>query len=133
LRCRGLTNSDSYCYGNSNCHADSRNNAHGYANSDTYTDVNANADSCNNAHGYTDSDTYTDSNSNSDRNPHGDGNINPMYGEMFTDAEASAYSEAAPIARRLRALCVHAVAAGMPSVSCRSRHGCLARKRPAII
>jgi hypothetical protein len=37
-----------------------------------------------------------------------------MYGEMFTDAEASANSGAAPIAPGLLALCVHAVAAGVP-------------------
>jgi len=100
LRCRGLTNS--YCYGNSNCHTDSRNNAHCYADSDTYTD--ANADSRSNAHSYADSDTYTDSNannnSNSDRNAHGDGHINPMYGKMFTDTEASAYSSAPTVVVR---------------------------------
>src|SRR5213076_468382 len=101
---------------------------------DTYTDADANADSRSNAHGYADSDTYTDSNANSDRNAHGDGHINPMYGKVFTDTEASAYSEAAPIAGGLLALCVHAVAAGVPPASCCSRRGCVAaRKSPAII
>ncbi|HJW39075.1 MAG TPA: hypothetical protein VJ420_10700, partial [Candidatus Udaeobacter sp.] len=39
---------------------------------------------------YSNSDRY----SYSDRNAHADGNINPVYGEVFTDTKAAAYSSA---------------------------------------
>src|SRR6266540_1212721 len=56
----------------------------------TYTECNANgAASDGNANGYC--------NSNSDRNAHADANINPLYGEVFTDTKASANSGATPI------------------------------------
>jgi len=80
LRWRGLTNSDCYCNSNSYCHA------YGHANTDG------------NANGYCNSYSYC--NSNSDRNAHADGNINPMYGEVFTHTKASANSGAAPVVAR---------------------------------
>jgi hypothetical protein len=100
LCCRGLTNSDSYCYCNSYGYI------YSHADRDTHTDSNTNSYSSSycHAYGHANTDAYADShsygngycnrNSNSDRNAHADGNINPMYGEVFTDTEASANSSA---------------------------------------
>ena len=74
LRRRGLANS--HCYSNSNGDGDGNSNG---------------AASDGNANGYC--------NSNSDRNAYADANINPMYGEVFTDAEASTNSGASPVGR----------------------------------
>ena len=72
LRWWGIANAN----GNSYSHAYGHTNAHAYANG------------CCNRYSYSNSDSY------SDRNAHADGNINPMYGEVFTDTEASANSSA---------------------------------------
>jgi hypothetical protein len=81
------SNTDSHIYSNTYCHAD------GHANTDAHADSHTNTDG--NANGYCN--RYSYSNSNSDRNAHADGNINPVYGEVYTDTEASANSRAAPV------------------------------------
>jgi len=96
LRRRGLTNSHSYadshsyshayCHGYSHTYTDSNTNTNSYSYSDSNRDS---AASVGNANGYCNSD--------SDRNAHADGNINPVYGKVFTDTKTSANSGAAPV------------------------------------
>jgi len=62
----------------------------GLTNSDCYCHAYGHANTDGNANGYCNSYSY--------RNGHADGNINPMYGEVFADAEASTNSGAAPVA-----------------------------------
>ena len=76
-------------------------------NSDTFSDLNRDSYSHSNSYSYADGNRYSDGNgnrdcngnsaasiansdgnSNSDINAHTNGNINPMYGEVFTDPEA---------------------------------------------
>jgi hypothetical protein len=74
-------NCDSYSHAHSNSYSSSYSHAYGHTNTDAY------ANGCCNRYSY----------SNSDRNAHVDGNINPVYGEVFTDTEAAANSGAAPV------------------------------------
>jgi hypothetical protein len=67
-----------------------RNHSEPNANGDRVADANANC----NCNSYRDS----DSDSNANGYSYGDCYNHPMYGEVFTDAEASAYSSAAPVA-----------------------------------
>jgi hypothetical protein len=71
-----LPRRDSHAYPHANCNSDS--DSYSYANGHTNSDSDADS------HGY--SYSYTDC------------NINPVYGEVFTDTEASANSGAAPVA-----------------------------------
>jgi hypothetical protein len=86
-------NSDSYCH--SDGHANTDGNANGYSYSNTYCHADGHTNTDGNANCYCNSYSYC--NSNSDRHAHGDGNINPVYREVFTDTEASTNCGAAPV------------------------------------
>ena len=74
-------------------HADPDCHAYGHANTDAHADSHNCGNAYCNAYGY----TNTDGNTNGNSNAYIDGNINRMY-KVYTDAEASPNSEAAPVA-----------------------------------
>ena len=112
LRWRRLT--DTYCYtycyfdsdahGHGNCYAHADTNAdvvsNGHAHADSYADGHSNSNSNSSSYSHTYGHTNTDGNANCYSDS--DGNINPMYGEVFTDTKASANSGAASVVALLR-------------------------------